>query len=456
MILKSSPSKVPLNLENISSFDNGINSLSNVAKPDRYRHWNELAADSYQISRGAGLSLSAASFGPDSISVSHDKFSRILDFNSNTGEVEVEAGIRLFELHNFLISKGFFLSIQPGHGQISIGGCIAADIHGKNQLKDGNFVEQVSSLKLFHPSHGILELSREVNSEIFFLTCGGYGLTGHILSVTLKAQVLPTQNIVTRTHAFNNIESGLQLLNDKATNADFIHSWHDFSRPGSKFGAGMIFESSFESIESNDKFSPKVKAIYPKSLGNKLRMPAANLIVNSFSISLVNKIYKKINPTSIKGKQIDTADALFPIHQLQGYYFFLGRKGFHEYQILLPQEVAADYLRLMGKVAAELKVPITLASGKIFGGEQNLLRFRGDGTCFALNFPRGGKANELLELLDSNLVQFGGIPNLIKDSRLPRQVAEACYPEIDKFRTLLRNFDSKKIFRSELSERLGL
>jgi decaprenylphospho-beta-D-ribofuranose 2-oxidase len=138
--LKSSPSKVPLNLENISSFDNGINSLSNVAKPDRYRHWNELAADSYQISRGAGLSLSAASFGADSISVSHDKFSRILDFNSNTGEVEVEAGIRLFELHNFLISKGFFLSIQPGHGQISIGGCIAADIHGKNQLKDGNFV----------------------------------------------------------------------------------------------------------------------------------------------------------------------------------------------------------------------------------------------------------------------------------------------------------------------------
>jgi decaprenylphospho-beta-D-ribofuranose 2-oxidase len=110
----------------------------------------------------------------------------------------------------------------------------------------------------------------------------------------------------------------------------------------------------------------------------------------------------------------------------------------------------------MGKVAAEFKVPITLASGKIFGGQQNLLRFLGDGTCFALNFPRGGKANELLELLDSNLVQFGGIPNLIKDSRLPRQVAEACYPEIDKFRTLLRNFDSKRIFRSELSERLGL
>ena len=182
--------KTHLQREVISSFDNGVKSICTTAQPDRFRHWYELPYESYQISRGAGLSLSAASFGADSISVSHERFGRILDFHSDTGEVEVEAGIRLFELHNFLISKGYFLVIQPGHGQISIGGCIAADIHGKNQLKDGTFLEQVISLKLFHPSHGILELSRELNSEIFFLTCGGYGLTGHILSVKLKTQIL--------------------------------------------------------------------------------------------------------------------------------------------------------------------------------------------------------------------------------------------------------------------------
>ena len=95
-------------------------------------------------------------------------------------------------------------------------------------------------------------------------------------------------------------------------------------------------------------------------------------------------------------------------------------------------------------------------SGKIFGGQQNLLRFSGDGICLAINFLRNSQANLLLEWLDSSLVSYGARPNLIKDSRIPRHIAEACYPEIDKFRAQLRNFDSRRLFRSELSERLGL
>lgn len=456
MILVNQLFNIPLQREVISSFDNGVKSICTIAQPDRYRHWNELPHDSYQISRGAGLSLSAASFAADSISVSHEKFGRILDFHSDTGDVEVEAGIRLFELHNFLISKGYYLAIQPGHGQISIGGCIAADIHGKNQLKDGTFLEQVISLKLFHPSHGILELSRELNSEIFFLTCGGYGLTGHILSVKLKTQSLPAQVVVTRTEAFSNIDSGLHLLNDMASSVDFVHSWHDFSRPGRKYGSGMVFMSNFERIARDGGIPFTAKPAFPKSLGNKIRMPAAQVLVNRLSIRALNNIYKKINVTNTVGKRIDIADALFPIHQLQGYYFFLGRNGFHEYQVILPKNIAADFLKQLGDVAAGLKIPITLASGKVFGGRQDLLRFSGEGICFAINFLRCGQANKLLEWLDSNLVLYGGKPNLIKDSRLPRQIAEACYPEIDKFRSLLRNFDSKRLFRSELSERLFL
>ena len=456
MKLKDSQPGISKKNEKLSSFDNGVQSISPVAQPDRYRHWASMPNNSYQISRGAGLSLSAASFETKSLSVSHGKFNRILDFDSVTGVIEVEAGIRLFSLHNFLVANGYFLPIQPGHGQISIGGCVAADIHGKNQLKDGNFLEQVISLKLFHPSHGILDLSRESNPELFFLTCGGYGLTGHILSVRLQTQVLPSQVVVTRTQGFPDIDSGLQLLNNEATEVEFIHSWHDFSQTGKKYGSGMVFMSNFEAIDEHEESPSKTRLVVPKSLGNRHRMPAANVVVNRFSIGALNSAYKRINSTNIKGKQSDIADALFPIHHLQGYYYFLGSHGFHEYQILLPKNVAADHLKQLGAVAAELKIPITLASGKIFGGQQNLIRFSGEGVCFAVNFLRSSRANVLLEWLDTNLVLSGGRPNLIKDSRLPRQIAEACYPEIDKFRLKLRNFDPKRLFRSEMSERLGL
>jgi decaprenylphospho-beta-D-ribofuranose 2-oxidase len=122
----------------------------------------------------------------------------------------------------------------------------------------------------------------------------------------------------------------------------------------------------------------------------------------------------------------------------------------------MPKNVAADFFEHLGEVAAHLKVPVTLASGKIFGGSQSLLKFSGDGICFAVNFPSGRNAFKLLEWMDINLILYGGKPNLIKDSRVPRQVAEACYPEIDKFRTQLQSYDAKRLFRSDLSERLGL
>ena len=449
-------SDIALALTDISSFDNGVKSISAVAQPDRYRHWDEIPTDTYQISRGAGLSLSAASFGEDSVSVSHKRFNRILDFDSSTGQVEVEAGIRLFDLHNFLASKGYYLAIQPGHGQISVGGCIAADVHGKNQLKDGTFLEQVISLKLLHPSHGILELSRELDKEVFFLTCGGYGLTGHVISARLKAQLLPNQFVITRTKSFYDLDSGLNLMSENATNTDFIHSWHDFSKPGRKYGSGVLFISQFGYPGTQSKDYSKLLEINPKELSNQHRLPAAEYIVNRSSIKLLNQIYKLSNRTSLEGKHVNLAKALFPLHKLQSYYYFMGKRGFHEYQILLSRNVATEFLTQLGVAAAELKVPITLASGKIFGGEQHLLRFTGEGICFAVNFLRAGRANELLDWLDKNLVIFGGKPNLIKDSRLPRWVAEASYPEIDRFRRQLKGFDTKRLFRSEFSDRLGL
>lgn len=157
-----------------------------------------------------------------------------------------------------------------------------------------------------------------------------------------------------------------------------------------------------------------------------------------------------------KGKVQNITEALFPIHRLQGYYFFLGSQGFHEYQVLLPTHLASDFIERLRVQAISLQIPITLASGKLFGGQQDLLRFSGEGTCFAVNFIRGEKGDKLLQWLDINLMKSGGLPNIIKDSRLPRNVVETCFPEIDKFRTRLREFDSRLLFQSELSKRLSL
>src|SRR4029077_405225 len=122
------------------------------------------------IARGAGLSFSAASFGPNAVTVDLATFNRILDFDSSAGVVEVEAGLTLGVLFYFLEKRGFYLPVQPGYPAISVGGCIAADVHGKNSARDGTFIRQVQSVRLFHPSHGLVEVSPETENDLFRAT----------------------------------------------------------------------------------------------------------------------------------------------------------------------------------------------------------------------------------------------------------------------------------------------
>ena len=135
----------------ISSFDGGIHLRSTLQRPDRYRFWNASVSES-RIPRGAGLSYAAASFREGGLSVEHTSFNRVLAFDSRTRIVEVEAGISLDALHEFLAPQALYFKIQPGYGRITVGGCIATDAHGKNQTRDGTFINQVAGLTLFHPT----------------------------------------------------------------------------------------------------------------------------------------------------------------------------------------------------------------------------------------------------------------------------------------------------------------
>ena len=177
--------------------------------------------------------------------------------------------------------------------------------------------------------------------------------------------------------------------------------------------------------------------------------------MNSASMHAINLIYRHKQRKLLTGMNVTLENTLFPIHSAQSYFKLFGVDGFHEYQALLPAASAFDYLDSVQSYLRRQPLTITLASAKVFAGSHELLRFTGDGVCLALNFPRG-KASGFMNFLDDRVIALGGIPNIIKDSRLPRTVVDACYPGADEFRTALRDYDPKRLFRSELSERLGL
>jgi decaprenylphospho-beta-D-ribofuranose 2-oxidase len=146
----------------------------------------------------------------------------------------------------------------------------------------------------------------------------------------------------------------------------------------------------------------------------------------------------------------------FPIREREIYFYLFGKPGFCEHQVVIPM---AAFPAWAGRLERELRtshVPITLGSGKLFAGRQQLLRFSGEGVCFAINLARTSAATAFLRFLDEIAVDAGARPNIIKDSRLSRDVVEATYPEYERFRAVRRNFDPDTTYRSELSERLAL
>lgn len=447
----SKPGAMPQADRSFVSFDGCVRASGRLQQPDRYRYWRGALDETPRISRGAGLSYAAASFMQHGLSVSHHSFDRITDFDSASGVVEVETGITLSALHRFLSARGLHLPIQPGHGRISVGGCIGPDVHGKNQTRDGTFINQVESITLRHPTHGTLELSPHRDPKLFRLTCGGYGLTGHIISARLRASPTPTPWVKMRATHFADATEGFGLLRDAPDDSDFAYTWQDMASPKSGFGSGYLVRGTFAERGPMVGALVEVPALSAESRG---RWPLS--LLNSISARLVNLEFRRRQGPLLHGKIVPLEETLFPIHKAQLYFQMFGAPGFREYQAILPHCAIGDYVESVRTYVSANSVPIALASAKAFTGSSELLRFTGAGICLALDVPAGAAADRFMTFLDERVIALGGVPNIIKDSRLPRAVLDACYPEADQFRHALRAFDPKRLFRSDLSERLGL
>jgi decaprenylphospho-beta-D-ribofuranose 2-oxidase len=437
----------------VSSFDGGVRAHTGLQRPDRYRFWNDKMREP-RIPRGAGLSYAAASFREGGLSIEHTSFDRILDFDSEKHIVEVESGISLDALHRFLGSRALFLKVQPGYGRITVGGCIAADAHGKNQARDGTFINQVAGLTLFHPTQGLIDLDASTEPELFRLTCGGYGLTGHIIKARLRASPVPSNTVEVRIEPATDVRSGTERLTSLAAEMDFVYSWHDFSATGAAFGRGFVCAAHFVP----DSHAPSTPRAAERSLSLSAASRAAWRVplLNRWTTKAMNIAYPKKQMWR-GGRSLTTlGDALFPVHTKQLYFKLFGTAGFHEFQAIIPTGGVVEYTEAIRDYLVRRPIAITLASGKVFRGQRELLRFTGEGLCLALNFPRTRQSRHFLEFLDGLIVSLGGVPSLIKDSRLPHSVVEATYPEAQRFRETLHAFDPKRWFRSELSDRLRL
>ncbi len=405
--------------------------------------------EEFQIPRGAGLSYAPASFGKDKLIRDMCSFDRILEFDESSKIVVVEAGISLKKLLTWSFSKQLFLPVLPGQPEITVGGCVAANVHGKNPYKDGTFMEHVEWIELSHPTLGTKIISRSNEKKIFNATCGGLGLTGIITKVALKLQKLSSEIVILSPKKTESLKNTLEIMKQH-TSDDLLYSWNMGSTLFN-FGKGIVTSGIF-SDDSSSK-TPQIKE--RKGMNSNDRLLPFSLW-NTLSSPIINSINRKIQ----SGKNIvkkDVYSALFPfVGTARMFYGLYGSNGFNEYQVLIKKKYSVEFIDDLTKLIKSEKPSLTILVMKLFNGKQKLLHFSDEGLSIILNLKHCNSTLKFLKKLDDILISYKALPYIVKDSRLTKEVVEQCYPEYYVFKEILNEIDPKRIFKSELSERMNL
>jgi decaprenylphospho-beta-D-ribofuranose 2-oxidase len=418
-------------------------------RPDRYRHLEISLGDKPRIARGGGLSYAAASFGAGIVVQEMTAFSRILAFDEASSQVSVEAGIRIGTLLEWASERGLCVAVVPGHPAITVGGCIAADVHGKNAWHVGTFRECTRSITLFRPDISFVTISRETGSDEFDATCGGFGLTGLIVSAVLQLIPLRASRLRVTTSRVESLEQAASALLE--SNAPFSYSWHAGGKNAAGAGAGLLFENRW-----NESPGASVIRHRPPDADRSGRKSEFRCrLWNSHTLAMASGAFRFVRGLHAP-RSISVYDNWFPMKGHDWYYRLFGSAGFGEMQLLVPTTAIQQFCESFRRLVTAKGPTIAFLSMKAFRAESSALGLSGEGILFAVDYLPTAHRDDFESSMDELTLDAGAQPNLSKDSRVGRAIAARSLPRFDTFRNVLSEIDPIRRYQSALSQRLDL
>lgn len=400
------------------------------------------------IARGLGRSYGDASLSPNIISTL--KLNNILSFNDSKGLIKVESGISVEDLLKFIVPRGWFMPVTAGTKFITLGGAIASNIHGKNHHKEGSIIQFVNELEIVTGPEKIITCSPTKNSDLFYSSFGGMGLTGIITKVELRLKKIETSFISQTTIKSKNLNETIDLF-IKNKSVTYSVAWIDCLAKGEKLGRGVFLMGEHAKKSELDSNREPLQTFNKTILNFPLFLPS--FFLNKITISLFNFCYYNLRKE--KDSSITDYDSFFyPLDKVTNWNRAYGKKGFIQYQFVLPLTKAEILHEILVKVAKSGQASF-LAVLKIFGKEENYLSFPMEGFTLAMDFPVRESVFELIKELDEIIHKHGGRIYLTKDSIMKEQYMKKGYPLLPKFLGIVEKY-TKGEFKSDLSERLGI
>ncbi|SES04303.1 FAD-binding oxidoreductase [Corynebacterium cystitidis] len=416
------------------------------------------------IARGMGRSYGDPAQNAGGLVIDMQPLNQIHSIDPESGIVDVDGGVTLDQLMRAAIPYGLWVPVLPGTRQVTIGGAIGPDIHGKNHHADGSFGDHIVSMDLLVADGRILELKPEGSTddpdgELFWATVGGMGLTGIIMRAKIKMTKTETAYFLSDTVRTKTLDETIEEhSNGSEENYSYSSAWFDAINPPPKTGRATISRGSLATLEQLEEFAPKLAKDPLKFSAPKL-MTVPDIFpswtMNKFTLNTIGELYYAMGAPS--QNDIKNLTQFYqPLDMIGEWNRGYGPAGFLQYQFVVPPHAVEECKSIVYQIQASGHYT-ALNVFKLFGeGNRAPLSYPMKGWNICVDFPIRPGLNEFLDRLDKQILEFGGRLYLAKESRTTPEMFHAMYPGMEGWLKTRNTIDPNGVFASDMSRRLEL
>lgn len=407
------------------------------------------------IARGLGRSYGDPAQNAGGLVIDMTGCNRIHRLDADSGLAVVDAGVSLDALMRAALPLRLWVPVLPGTRQVTVGGAIAADIHGKNHHSAGSFGTHVRSLDLVTADGSITTLTPE--DELFWATVGGMGLTGIIVRATIALTSVESAYFIVDTDRTANLDELMALLTDGSDDRyDYSAAWFDAISTGSRLGRAVLTRGC---IARREELSPKLRhAPLAFDAPQLLTAPEVfpNGLANRAIFGALSEAWYRKAPRQRRGEVQNLTSFYHPLDMIGQWNRAYGSRGFLQYQFVVPFETQDTVRHIVEQIARSGHVSFLNVLKRFGEASAAPLSFPRPGWTVTVDFPIRRGLGQLCDRLDERVLDAGGRLYLAKESRASAATVAIMYPRLEEWRKIRATADPDGIFASDLSRRLAL
>ena len=377
-----------------------------------------------------------------------------IELDASAGTVCAGAGVSIEALISYLVPRGYFVPVTPGTRLVTVGGAIAADIHGKNHHVDGSWGNHLDWLELMDANGDVRRISPSVDPEAFWATVGGMGLTGVVVGCAFRAIPVESPAMLVDTWRTSDLDETMALMAEREDDYRYSVAWVDALASGAHLGRGVVTMADHAPADSAGKSRPVDFERGPRAAVPPL-VPSG--LLNALTIRAFNELWYRKAPRHRSGEVQSIGSFFHPLDLVADWNRLYGRRGMLQYQIVIPLGQEAVLRSVMERLVRGRAASFLTVLKRFGAANDGMLSFPKPGWTLTLDVPAGVDGlGALLDELDVDVVGAGGRVYFAKDSRVSPALVGAMYPRIDEWRAVCDRLDPGGRFQSDLSRRLGL